>query len=545
MALKNMYNICDDHSANLVTINQEEKMLNIRPYTNKELLLFPASLGDFLPQDDFVHVVDEAVETMDLTPYYGKISPVGNPAYDPALMIKILFYGYATKSYSSRNIDDKLHKDVAFIFLAGMQKPDFRTISDFRKDNLALLKSSFVEIVQICHRLGLTKFGEISLDSKVMKANASGENTYDEKELIEEQAEIEKLIQAYLEKANQTDLQEDEKHGHDRGGNELPEDIGKKEDRIEKMKKIKEQLKMAQENLKKSDEKKINLTDSDARFQKDKSRIIPGYRAQIGVDSQRQIIVANDVTNNQNDAPQLVPMVEKVLENVKELQRQKLSEREQRKNLIHILADAGYSSGKNLSELEKEPYKQKVESYIPDTNYANRERGKGYNKDSPFHRSKFIYNQKENSFTCPAGKILHFIGQHDSHGVLCDVYENTKDCKRCPYYGECTTSKTGRRIQVSEYQPLIDQMRQKLSTQDGKRIYALRKITVEPVFGNLAQNLGFRGFLLRGLEKVSGEFSLMCIAHNLLKIARHLRGVGKTLHQALNGLQLSPLADTS
>lgn len=104
-------------------------MLNIRPYSNKEYLLFPPFIGDYLPKEHLSHVIDEAVEEIDLTPYYRKISTVGNPAYDPALMIKIWFYGYATRTYSSRKIDDKVNTDVAFIYLAGMQKPDFRTIS--------------------------------------------------------------------------------------------------------------------------------------------------------------------------------------------------------------------------------------------------------------------------------------------------------------------------------------------------------------------------------------------------------------------------------
>ena len=124
--------------------------INVRPYDNKELLLFPAAIGDFLPDDDLAHVVDEAVEQIDLTSYYRRISSVGNSSYHPAIMLKIWFYGYATKTYSSRKIEEKLYKDVAFIYLAGMQKPDFKTISEFRRKNLFELKNSFVVILQIC-----------------------------------------------------------------------------------------------------------------------------------------------------------------------------------------------------------------------------------------------------------------------------------------------------------------------------------------------------------------------------------------------------------
>lgn len=522
------------------------KNLNVRPYNNKELLLFPASVGDYLPKDDLAHVVDEAVDEIDLGPYYNKISDVGNPSYHPALMIKIWFYGYATRTYSSRKIEEKLYKDVAFIYLAGMQKPDFKAISEFRRKNLSELRNSFVDILQICHRLGMTKLGEISIDSKAMKANASADRTYNEKKLIKEREEIQKAIEEYLEKANQTDLEEDQKYGPDKRGNELPEDIRKKEDRIKKMKQIVEQLKQAQKKLKDSGKKKINLTDSDAQFQKDKSRKIPGYRAQVAVDSKEQVIVTSDVTNEQNDRHQLVPMAEKVLENVKKIAPDKFSKENHQEEKIRLITDSEYSSGNNLAQLEKEQYKEKFDSYIPDTDYVSKERNKKGSKDSPFHKSKFIYNHEENTFTCPFGKKLKYVGQQtNTIGISYSIYHNYKDCKSCSHQTKCAGKRIGRSIWISEHQHLIDKMRQKLSTSEGKRIYGIRKITAEPVFGNLSQNLGFREFLLRGLHKVKGEFSLMCIAHNLLKIAKLVRGLGITLKEALSMEELLAIANSS
>lgn len=522
------------------------RKLNVRPYSNKRLLLFPPSIDDFLPKDDLAHVIDEAVDEINLRSYYDKISDVGNPPYHPALMIKIWFYGYATKTYSSRKIEEKLHKDVAFIFLAGMQKPDFKAIAEFRRKNLSQLKNSFIDILQICLRLGMTNLGEISLDSKVIKANASANRTYNEKELIKEQEEIQKEIEEYLEKTNQTDIREDQKYGLDKRGCELPEDIRKRGNRIKKMKCIVQQLQEAREKLKSvsgGEKKGINLTDEDAKFQKDKSRIIPGYRAQVAVDSREQVIVANDVPDGQNDAPQLVPMVDKILENVNGLSPVKGSEH--RKERIRLTADAGYHSGNNLSELSKDKYRELIDPYIPDTNYDNKERGKGYNKDSPFHRSRFIYNGGENSFTCPAGKKLCYVGQSIKNGVAYSIYNNCKDCRICGHFGECTVNKSSRFIWISEHQYLVDEMREKLSTPEGKEVYGIRKITAEPVLGNLSQNLGFREFLLRGLDKVKGEFSLMCTAHNLLKIAKCVRQLGVNLKEALSMSELSLVPDTS
>lgn len=518
--------------------------LNVREYDNHQTLLLPQCIGDYLPKDHLSHVVDEVVNEINLSVIYKKISSVGNPAYHPALMVKILFYGYATKTYSSRRIEEKLNTDIAFIYLSGMQKPDFRTISDFRKNNLKEIKGLFVKIVQICHRLGMTKLGEISIDSKVMKANASADRTYDEERIKKEQETIEKVIKEYLEKANQVDNKEDEIYGSDKRGNELGEDITNKEKRIKKMRVIIEQLKEAQEKIRETNKEKINLTDEDAEFQKDKTRIIPGYRAHIAVDSRRQVVITSDVTNQANDTSQLVSMIDKTIGNIEEIESERFSKKGQEVEKINIIADAGYSSGKNLAELEKDEYRNKVEAYIPDLSDMNKKGSRGSHKDTEFNKSKFVYNSIEDKVICPAGKGLHHIMRYNHRGVMYDTYGNTKECKSCVNYGICTKSERGRHISISEHQYLVDKMREKLTTEEGKKIYSIRKITAEPVLGNLSQNLGFREFLLRGLEKVKGEFSLMCSAHNLLKISKFLRQLGKDFNEAIRVKELVLVPDT-
>lgn len=510
-------------------------MLNVRPYNNKQQLLFPPSIGDYLPKNHLVRVIDEVVEQIDLEPYYQKIPKVGNPSYHPAMMIKIWFYGYCVRTYSSRKIEEKLYTDLAFIYLAGMQKPDFKTISEFRRKHIDELKQTFVEILKICHRLGMTKLGNIAIDSKVMKANASANRTYTERELLEEEQELESAIQEYLERANQTDEEEDRRYGSERLGNEIPEDIQDREKRIKKMREIVEQLRQAREKLKSSEKKKINLTDSDAQFQRDKSRKIPGYRAQIAVDSEQQVIVANDVSTKQADQRELLPMINQVIENVDKV-RENLEDNlfhadtEKEEEKINIIADSGYSSCENLAELEGERYKGRIEAYIPDQRYQARER----NRESlTFDKERFVYDEERDEFICPLGKRLYYMGKAAHRGKQRFKVYRCRECKGCIYFGDCTSSPRGRTIKVLENQHLYEQMRDKLSSMEGKRIYALRKVTVEPVFGNLVKNLGFSEFLLRGLHKVRGEFSLMCSAHNLLKIARFIKRLGCSLREAL------------
>jgi len=514
----------------LYTIIEERKMsstLNVRNYNNKEMLLFPPAISDFLPKDDLAHVVDEAVEEINLTPYYRKLPPVGNPSYHPAMMIKLWFYAYATGTYSSRKVENKLYKDIAFIYLAGMQKPDFKAISEFRRKNIKELRDSFVDILRICHRLGIAKLGEISIDSKVMKANANSSRTYSEKEIEEEQEIMEKALK-YLEEANRVDDEEDREFGTDKRGNELPEEISQKERRVKRIREEAKKLKEAKERMKSGGKEKINLTDRDAQFQKDKGRVLAGYRGELAVDAENQVIVANDLTNEQNDAPYPVTKVERVLENVTLIE----GTGEVREPL-KVSADAGYSSGKNLAELEKEEYKDKIDPYIPQTNSEEKERGKGHDVRSPFHRSKFKYDERENSFTCPCGKKLRYSGQSQKDGVKYSVYRNYRDCRLCEYFGKCTTNKQGRFIWVSEHQPLIEKMKEKLRSKEGKEVYGKRRTVVEPAIGNMSYNLGFREFLLRGIEKVRGEYSLLCTAHNLLKIRTFLKKYGVSLKEML------------
>jgi transposase len=505
--------------------------LNVKPYNNKQLLLFPPSIGDYLPEDDLAHVVDEAIDEIDLAPYYRKISPVGNPPYHPALMLKLWFYGYATRIYSSRKIEEELHKDVAFIYLSGMQKPDFKAISEFRRKNLPELKNSFVDILQICHRLGLTKLGEISIDSKVMKANASISRTYGEEKLAREREQIESAIQEYLNKAGQTDTEEDQKYGPDRRGNELPLGIRNKEARIKRLRQIREELEQIRVVLK--GKNSINLTDKDAGTQKDKSRKIPGYRAQVAVDSKQQIILANDVTYKTADTQELIPMVDQATDNIKKLKSTDI-EREP----IKVIADSGYASGENLAELES----RNIDPYIPDIKYQGKRRGHKTDEGCEFHNSNFIYDKKGNCYICPEGKTLNFTKPIRHHNKEYLLYKSS-NCKSCVHFKDCANGRKSKYIWVSIHRDFVERMRQKLSTEEAKRIYKLRKITVEPVLGNLSHNLGFREFLLRGIEKVKVEYSLMCTAHNLLKIAKFLRWQGINLRTCLRMQELLAVSD--
>lgn len=479
--------------------------LNVRNYNNKEMLLFPASIGDYLPKDHSAWVVDEVVDHLDLKCLYAKVPSVGNPSYHPKMMLKILFYGYATSAFSSRKIKKALESDVAFIFLAGMQKPDFRTISDFRKNNLTELAEIFVQIVRLCRELGLVELGHIALDSTVIKASAHRDQFQDKEQLTEEEKKLHAQIQELLDAAEKTDAAEDKFYGHDICGDELPKELRSSQERLKKIREAKKRLQEQPIN-------EVNLTDPDATFQKQRSGIVtPGYRAEVAVDKKEQIIVACDVTSKRTDYEQLIPLVEQVEANLPETSSQ---------DSVVITADSGYSSMEKLAKLE---LKEHIDAYIPDAKYQGKQRGKIIDEDSPFHKKNFTYDAKNNVYVCPDNKRLFFRRRRrEKSGAMCSVYQ-CREYRGCQYAGVCTTNRDGREIRICDNAGVLYRMRHKLDTAEGKQIYRRRKVIVEPVFGNIKHNLGFREFLLRGLKKVKGEFALIAIAHNILKIAKFFK----------------------
>ena len=480
--------------------------LNVRNYNNKDKMLFPASIGDYLSEDHLAWAIDDVVDSLDLSCLYKKVPSVGNPSYHPKMMLKILFYGYATSNFSSRKIAKGTETDVAFIFLSGMQKPDFRTISDFRKNNAEELPKLFVQIVRLCKKLDLVGLGHIAIDSTVIKASANRDRTYDRERFILEEQAIQEEIKELLDAAQKVDDEEDRIFGPHLRGDEMPENVRSRQKRLEK-------IKEAKKKLEKESLKEINLTDSDATFQREKGKVFrPGYRAEVVVDEKEQVIVACDVTNKLNDRKELLPSIERAVNNLPEIVSQDPS--------LIVTADSDYSAMESLKKLEEKPY---IDAYIPDSKYQSKQDGNTTDEDSPFHKKHFTYNPDKDVYICPNKKELTFRRRAIDDTTAAYSFYCCDHCRDCPYFGTCTKSPRGRGIAVYDNREQIYKMRRKLDSAEGKRIYSKRKIIVEPVFGNIKHNLHFREFLLRGLKKVKAEFLLVAIVHNIRKIAKFFR----------------------
>jgi len=466
---------------------------NVRPYDQGQSLLFPPNLQDFIQDNDLCTVIDDVVNTLDLSCLYRNVPSEGNLSYHPRMMLKVLFYAYASGIFSSRRIAKALGENVAFIFLAAWQRPDFRTISSFRKNNLKAIRELFGQIICLCQELEMVKLGHISIDGSKFKANAADRRSYDQKR-------IDKEIKSLLAKAEGADREEDTLYGSNNTGDEVPDEIRDREKRLERLQQI-------QKELTAQGKEKINATDPDAAFMKTKAGIKTSYNAQACVDEDSQVIIAASVTNQPNDDEQLIAVLDQAEGNTVG-------------DIGILTADAGYGNAANLEALER----YKVDAYIPDDTYQSRHRGKPV---GPFDKDNFLYNPKDDVFICPQGKVLtYWYRKREKRGDY-RVYRYGK-CTECPHFGQCTKSKRGRSIWRRQVDGKVKAMREKLDTEAGKQIYAKRKYIIEPVFGQIKAAMGFTGFHLRGLSKVNLEFMLISIAHNLRKMTRYCyqKGVG-------------------
>jgi len=372
-----------------------------RPYEPKQLLLLPPSLDEWLPKNHVVYFLSDVVDQLDLSKIeqsYGK-ELRGQPPYHPAMMVKVLLYAYCVGLYSSRKIERALQENVAFRVLAANNQPDFRTISDFRKRHLEALGDLFEQVLRVCQEAGLVKLGHVALDGTKIKANASRHKAMSYQRMQEEEKRLKAEIQELLKRAEKADADEDRKYGADRRGDELPEELRRREARLEKIREAMAALEKearrragmekspdqeaAEPAAAKSDDDpepepdgsgsgpgrkrgkgvpkpkaQRNFTDPDSRIMKgSEKQFLQGYNAQIAVDSDSQIIVAADVTNQAADAPHLIAMISQVATNTGRRPEE-------------VSADAGYYSDANVSWL----LEHKVNPYIPPDKLHHRER---------------------------------------------------------------------------------------------------------------------------------------------------------------------------
>ena len=487
-----------------------------REYSQSQGFLLPPSLDEFVPENHEARIINDVVDTIDLSSLLAKYEGGGAPAYHPAMMLKIIIYAYSLDVYSSRSIAQELKTDTAFMFLSGLQSPDFRTICLFRAEHADVLPDLYVEVVRLCACLGMVGLGHIAFDGTKLKANASVRQTRDRDGLEKEIERIKEQMRQMIQASARIDEIEDQKYP-DGDGSEIAEELRKKEYRLRK-------LQEAREVLEREKLEKVNVTDPESRLMKDSRKVIqPSYNGQIAVDDKEQVIVAADVSQNATDHAEFKPMVGQVERNLGDLPKEGS-------------ADAGYSSYDNLEFAEAKG----LDTYMPDNFLeALDEKEEG---EKRYHKSNFRYDEVRDTYICPEGKDLKRWAEQKREGKPPLLLYRGESCRECAVRERCTTGEV-RTVSRDGREPLLEAMRQKLRSEEGKQIYKKRGYTVEPVFGQMKWDSRKPSMDLRGLEKVRGEFSLMCLVHNVKKIAKkvlegtvHLPGkYGKPIEVAMLG----------
>jgi transposase len=419
-----------------------------RPYVPEQDFLLPPSLREWLPVEHLAYFVSDLVDQLDLSaitaPY--EQEERGYPPYHPVMLTKVLLYAYCVGVFSSRKIQRRLTEDIAFRMLAADNQPDFRTIADFRQRHLAALEGLFVQVLHLAREAGALSVGRVAIDGSKVRANASKHKAMSYRRMLEKERQLEQEAHHLLTQAAATDAQEDAQHGRDRRGDELPEELRRRDTRLARIREAKRVLEArAKERAEAEgrdakaatpeDKAQYNFTDPESRIMKGPDGFVQAYNAQIAVEATCQLIVGQLVTPAVNDKQQLAPMIETVCTQAGETPHE-------------VLADNGYCSEGNLEYVKA----HEIDAYIATDRL------------------------KHDAVRMPAG-----------HGPL---------------------PKTA---------TLSDRMRRKLRTKAGADVYRWRKAIVEPVFGQIKYARGFRQFLLRGVEKVRGEWSLICLTHNVLK----------------------------
>lgn len=444
-----------------------------RPWNPDQDWLLPPSPREWLPEGDLVYFLLDVVKTFDLSAITSQYEQEGRgyPPFHPRMMVTLLLYGYCMGTYSSRRLQKLCERDAAYRVIVGADVPNFRTISDFRKDHLAALQGLFVQVLHLCREAGLVKVGLVSLDGTKVKANASRHKAMSYAYMQKEEQRLQEEIAGLLRQAESTDAAEDDLHGREMRGDELPAELARRESRLARIQEARKALEeqavsaaQAEESRRQAEDDarraagetprarkpvdptpepkaQRNFTDPESKIMKVSNK---GFdqcgNAQI-VCNEEQIILAADVTDQANDKRQVKPMVSQAREN--------LTQAGVAETIGALNADSGYYSEENVSHLEG----AQIDPYIATERLKHHEK------------------------------------------VLCDP--------DAPLPDDLTPK---------------ERMARKLRTKHGRETYAKRKGMVEPIFGQIKQVGGFRQFLLRGLEKMRGEWNLICLTHNLKKL---------------------------
>ena len=450
-----------------------------------QTLMFPERLEDYIGAENPVRFLEAFVTNLDLHALdfaKAQVAATGRPPYDPGALLKLYLYGYLHRIRSSRLLEAECHRNVEVIWLLGKLAPDFKTIADFRKDNLRPLRAVSRQFVVLCRKLELFGGQLLAIDgSKFGAVNARDQN-YNAAKLKELMDRADARLAEYLEAMDSADTAE-------RGVAALS-----KEELAAKIAALREKQEWHAELLEQLDEeqKQISTTDPESRKLPTAQGTVVGYNAQVAVDAKHKLIAAQDVTNEVTDLKQLANVALAAKSNLEVKQTE-------------VVADAGYYNAAEVSRCAE----QGITAYIPkaDTS-ANTARGL-------YGKSRFKYDETKDVYVCPAGgELTYRFATYELGREL--RYYRASGCKGCALKQQCTRNKANRTITREENEGLMEAMAARMKAQPWK--FKLRKTLAEHPFGTIKRWFGYTHFLLKGLEKVRTEWSLTTLVYNLKRV---------------------------
>ncbi|MGB8194854.1 MAG: IS1182 family transposase [Chitinophagaceae bacterium] len=500
-----------------------------KTYQQNQVFLFPPSLEDMIEANVPVRVVSEVIDRIDMDLIIKKYKGGGTTSYHPRMLLKVMVYAYVNNIYSSRKMEEAVKRDIHFMWLAGMQQPDHNTLNRFRSERLRnILREVFAQVVLLLVDAGQVSLQEIYTDGSKIESSANrytfvwGRAIKTSRERIKQQLrELWKYTQKVAAAENRDDTPPDFDKIDSKSVKETIDNIDASLKDIEEVDgKVKQKLNYARrhwpQKLKQyAKQEKIlkgrnsySKTDTGATFMRMKEdhmlngQLKPGYNVQLSTNN--QLIVNYSLHHNPTDTKTLVPHLE------------------QHKKLYGSLpkvqvADAGYGSEENYQYLDK----HYIEAYVKPADF-DRSQKSGY-KPNYFNSDQFEYDAGKDIYLCPAGTPMKNIGQFrkKQRGLL-KTYTKYKasGCRSCPLRETCHKQKGNRVILVNhQFRQLKQQAYERLKTEKGIYYRKRRPVDVEPVFGNIKSNKNFKRFLLKGIDKTEIEWGLLCLAHNLKKIA--------------------------
>lgn len=465
-------------------------MKHIHGIDRRQTILFPEVIDEYIEEENPVQFIDVFVDTLDLIELdfsHAELKTTGRPPYNPADLLKLYIYGYLNRIRSSRWLEKECKRNIELMWLLKKLSPDFKTIADFRKDNRGAVKRVCREFVLLCKKLDLFGGELVGIDGSKFKAVNSKKKNFNEAKLKKRLKEIEEKIDGYFKELEDNDNRE--AHVKSLDAQELAE-------KIDLLKKRREEYHELLRKLKESGESQISLTDPDSRAMVNNQRIEVCYNVQITVDDKHKLILDHEVTNEVKDTNQLSKMSKRAKE-ILEV------------NELGVLADKGYFNSVEI----KECVDNGIIPYIPEPKPTI---SKKINvPERPFYKNEFRYEKERDVYICPAGFELPFRNRAEHHGRVMRLYKTT-ECANCQFKSKCTRNPRGRIIYRWEHEEILEEMKKRV--ENNREKVKKRQWLVEHPFGTLKRAFNQGYMLMKGIEKVAGEISLSILAYNIKRV---------------------------